>query len=150
QVYQGFLPFMERADNWDAFQGTDDNGLAIGLTARNHTDNELVTWQYGIYRPLVNNFGIALGKIEWGGRVTALPVFYEDWRGGVAGGRGTLNGELPQNQLKARARALLRNGPGYAVPVLVNTGDIGGSRQYTLSPEFAAVLGPWTIQAEWT
>src|SRR5262245_39141661 len=74
QVYQGFLPFMERADNWDAFQGTDDNGLAIGLTARNHTDNELVTWQYGIYRPLVNNFGIALEKIEWGGRVQALPV----------------------------------------------------------------------------
>jgi hypothetical protein len=50
QVYQGWLPFIERADNWDAFQGTDDNGFSIGLTARNHTDNELVTWQYGIFR----------------------------------------------------------------------------------------------------
>ncbi|HJZ60116.1 MAG TPA: porin [Gemmataceae bacterium] len=73
QVYQGFLPFMERADNWDAFQGTDDNGFSIGLTSRNHSDDERVTWQYGIYRPLVNVFGVALNKMTWGGRVTWLP-----------------------------------------------------------------------------
>jgi len=150
QVYQGFLPFMERADNWDAFQGTDDNGFSIGLTARNHTDNERATWQYGIYRPLVNNFGIALNKGQWGGRLTALPIFEDDGRVLVHVGLGTLNGELPQNQLRVRARALLRNGPGYAVPVLVNTGNITGSRQYTLVPELAAVFGPWTFQAEWT
>ena len=29
-------------------------------------------------------------------------------------------------------------------------GNIPGSRQYTLAPEFAAVYGPWTFQAEWT
>ena len=150
QVYQGFLPFIERADNWDAFQGTDDNGFAIGLTARNHTDNERVTWQYGIYRPLVNNFAVALNKMEWGGRVTALPVFEDDGRTLVHVGLGTLNGELPQNQLKVRSRALLRNGPGYAVPVLVSTGNVGGSRSYIISPELAAVCGPWTFQAEWT
>lgn len=149
QVYQGFLPFLERPDVWDAFQGTDDNGLVIGLTARNHTGDELVTWQYGIYRPLINNFGIALNKMQWGGRVTALPVYQEDGEVLVHVGIGTLNGEVPQNQLKVRARPLLRNGPGYAVPVLVDTGDVGGSRQYTLAPEFAAVVGPWTFQAEW-
>src|SRR5262245_15541080 len=57
---------------------------------------------------------------------------------------------MPQSQFKGRPRPLLRNGPGYAVPVLVNTGQIGGNRQYTLVPEFAAVLGSWTFQAEWT
>jgi phosphate-selective porin OprO/OprP len=150
QVYQGWLPFIERADNWDAFQGADDNGFSIGLTARNHTDNERITWQYGVYRPLVNVFGVALNKMQWGGRVTALPVFEEDGRVLIHIGMGTLNGELPQDQLRVRARPLLRNGPGFAVPVLVNTGDVPGSRQYTLAPEFAAVYGSWTFQAEWT
>src|SRR5207248_2134038 len=150
QVYQGFLPFLERADNWDAFQGTFDNGFAIGLTARNHSDNELVTWQYGIYRPLVNNFAVALNKVQWGGRVTALPVYEDDGRTLVHVGFGTLNGERPQDELKVRARPLLRDGPGYAVPVLVDTGEVPGSRTYILAPELAAVFGSWTFQAEWT
>jgi len=133
----------------DAFYGPFDSGFALGVAARNHTDNERVTWQYGAYRPAINVFGVALNKFEWGGRVTALPVFEDDGRVLVHVGMGTLNGELPQNQLRARARPLLRNGPGYANPVLVDTGNLGGSRQYTLAPEFAAVYGPWTVQAEW-
>jgi phosphate-selective porin OprO/OprP len=65
-------------------------------------------------------------------------------------GFGTLNGELVQDELRVRARPLLRNGPGFANPILVDTANIDGSRQYTVAPEFAAVLGPWTFQAEWT
>src|SRR5262249_24390525 len=149
QVYQGFLPFIERDSIWDACQGTDDNGFAIGLTARNHTDDGRITWQYGIYRPLVNNFAIALNKMQYGGRVTWLPVFEDDGRTLVHLGFGTLDGEIAQDQLKARARMLFFNGPGYAVPVIANTGNIGGNRQYTIGPEVAAVLGPWTVQAEW-
>src|SRR5262249_27562782 len=38
---------------------------------------------------------------------------------------------------------------GFAVPVLVDTGEIPGSRQYTLAPEFALVWGPLTVQAEY-
>jgi phosphate-selective porin OprO/OprP len=149
QVYQGFLPFIERDSIWDAFQGTDDNGFSIGLTARNHTENERVTWQYGVYRPLVNNFAIALNKVEWGGRVTALPVYEDDGRILVHLGFGTLNGENAQDQLKVRARTLLFNAPGYAVPVLADTGEIGSNRRYAIGPEFAAVLNSWTFQAEW-
>lgn len=147
---QAFLPFLERADNMDAFYGPFDSGFALGLTARNHTDNERVTWQYGVYRPSVTVFGIGINKFEWGGRVTALPVYADDGRLLVHVGMGTLNGELVQNQLRVRARPLLRNGPGYANPVLVDTGDMPGSRQYTIAPEFAAVFGSWTFQAEWT
>jgi phosphate-selective porin OprO and OprP len=149
QVYQGFLPFIERPDIWDAFQGTDDNGFSIGLTARNHTDDELVTWQYGVYRPLTNNFAIGLNKMQWGGRVTGLPVFADDGRELIHLGFGTLDGEVVQDQLRDRTRTLFFNAPGYAVPVLANTGTLGGSRQYTLGPEFAAVLGSWTFQSEW-
>jgi phosphate-selective porin OprO and OprP len=149
QVSQAYLPFMERPDVYDAFQGTDDSGSAIGVSFRNHTDDARITWQYGVYRPLVNVFGIALNKMDWGGRVTALPIYEDDGEVLVHVGLGTLNGELPQNELKVRARPLLRNGPGYAVPILVNTGDIEGNRQYTIAPEFAAVVGPWTFLAEW-
>ena len=44
----------------------------------------------------------------------------------------------------------MRNGPGFANPILVDTGDVPGSRQYTIAPELAAVFGSWTFQAEWT
>lgn len=147
---QAFLPFLERADNNDAFYGPFDSGFALGLVARNHTDNERATWQYGIYRPSINVFGIGINKMEWGGRATALPLYSDGGQRLVHVGFGTLNGELPQDQLRVRARALLRNGPGYASPILVDTGTIGGNRQYTIAPELAAVLGSWTFQAEWT
>jgi phosphate-selective porin OprO/OprP len=147
---QTSLPFMERADNADAFYGAFDGGFALGLVARNHTDNDRVTWQYGIYRPAINIFGVALNKFEWGGRVTGLPVYEDDGKMLVHLGLGTLDGELPENQLRVRARPLLRNGPGYANPILVDTGTITASRQYTIAPEFAAVAGSWTFQAEWT
>ncbi len=150
QVYQGFLPFMERADNEDAFYAPFDNGNAIGVSVRNRTDNERITWQYGIYRPLTNAYAIGINKGEWGGRVTGLPIYEDEGRELLHLGLGTLNGELPQNELRVRARPLLRNGPGYAVPILVDTGVVGGSRQYTIAPELAAVYGPWTLQAEWT
>ncbi|CAN5436507.1 hypothetical protein BH11PLA2_BH11PLA2_25680 [soil metagenome] len=149
QVSQANLPFMERADNHDAFYGQFDNGNAMGITSRNHTPDELITWQTGVYFALANSLAIGLNKSEWGGRITALPVFEDDGERLIHVGFGTLNGELPQNELRLRARTLLRNGPGFAVPVLADTGTIGGSRQYTLAPEFAAVYGSWTWQAEW-
>lgn len=144
-----FLPFMERADNMDAFYGPFDNGYSVGLAALNRSESELTTWQFGIYRPQTNAFGVGLNKFAWGGRVTGLPVYEDDGERLVHLGFGTFCGELPEDQLRVRARPELRNGPGFAVPVLVDTGNIPGSRQYTLAPEFAAVAGPWTVQAEY-
>lgn len=148
-TYQGFLPFLERADNQDAFYGPFDSGFALGLSARNWAESERMTWQYGVYRPLTNVFGVGLNKLVYGGRVTALPWYEDEGASLVHVGLGTLNGEVVQDQLRLRARPLLRNGPGFAVPVLVDTGEVPGSREYTLAPEFAMVLGPWTVQAEW-
>ena len=133
-TFQALLPFLERADNMDAFYGPFDGGFALGVAAHNHTDNERVTWQYGVYRPSINVFGVGVNKFEWGGRVTALPIYADDGRAVVHIGLGTLNGELPQNTLRVRARPLLRNGPGFANPILVDTGDVPGSRQYTHRP----------------
>jgi phosphate-selective porin OprO/OprP len=144
-----FLPFMERPDNQDAFYGPFDNGYALGIMALNWTESERLTWRYGIFQPATNVFGVALNKYTAGARVTALPWYEDDGLGLIHVGLGYWGGEIVQNELRVRARPLLRNAPGFAVPVLVDTGEIPGSKQYTIAPEFAMVLGPLTIQAEW-
>jgi phosphate-selective porin OprO and OprP len=144
-----FLPFMERPDNNDAFYGPFDNGFALGITAWHWTESERVTWRYGVFQPSTNVFGVALNKAEFGARVTALPWYEDDGLQLIHVGLGYLGGEIVQNQLRDRARPVLRNAPGFAVPVLVDTGQVPGSRQYTLAPEFAMVLGSLTVQAEY-
>src|SRR5262249_34263157 len=148
-TYQGFLPFIERPDNADAFYAPFDKGFALGVSARNWSESERLTWQYGISRPAIDVFGVALNRYAVGGRVTGLPWYEDEGRRLVHLGLGYWSGDLPQDELRVRARPLLRNAPGFAVPTLVDTGEVPGSRQYTIAPEFAMVLGPITVQAEW-
>src|SRR5262249_50953064 len=144
-----FLPFMERSDNQDAFYGPFDNGYSLGLTARNWSESERLTWQFGVYRPSTNVFGVALNKTTYGGRVTALPVYQDDGARLVHVGLGFYGGGRVQDQNRNRVRPLLRNAPGFDVTVLADTSEVPGSEQYTIAPEFAFVLGPLTVQAEW-
>jgi phosphate-selective porin OprO/OprP len=144
-----FLPFMERADNQDGFYGPFDNGYAPGIAALGWTESERLAWRYGIYRPSTNAFGVTLNKVAYGARLTGLPWYEDGGKELVHVGLGFWGGELVQDELRARARPPLRNGPGFAVPVVVDTGQVPGSRQYTIGTEFAMVLGPLTFQAEW-
>jgi phosphate-selective porin OprO/OprP len=144
-----FLPFMERADNQDGFYGPFDNGYAPGIAALDWTESERVAWRYGIFRPATNAFGVTLNKLAYGARVTGLPWYEDEGARLVHLGLGFWGGELVQDEFRLRARPLLRNAPGFAVPIMVDTGQVPGSRQYTIGPEFAMVLGPLTVQAEW-
>jgi phosphate-selective porin OprO/OprP len=148
-TYQGSLPFMERADNQDAFYSPFDNGFALGVSVRNWAESERTTWQYGIYRPSTNSFSVALTKYTVGARVTGLPVYEDDGQRLVHVGLGYWGGQNVQDEMRARARTGLRNGPGFVVPVLVDTGEVPGGNQYLIAPEFAAVYGSWTLQAEY-
>jgi phosphate-selective porin OprO/OprP len=143
------LEFMERSDNQDAFYGPFDNGFALGLAAQNWAPSERVTWRYGIFRPTTNVFGVALNKYSLGARVTALPLYEDDGQRLIHLGLGYWGGELVDDELRDRARPLLRNAPGFADPILVDTGELGGSHQYTIGPEFALVWGSLTVQAEY-
>jgi phosphate-selective porin OprO/OprP len=140
---------MERPDNMDAFYGPFDNGYALGVSVRNWAESERVTWQYGLYRPATNVFGVALNKSSVGARVTGLPWYEDAGQYLIHLGLGYFGGEVVQDELRDRARPVLRNAPGFAVPVLVDTGEVPGSRQYTIAPEFAMVCGSLTVQAEW-
>lgn len=124
QTPSAFLPFMERSDAYDAFYGAFDNGFALGITARNWDESERLTWQYGIYRPATEVFGVALKKYAIGGRVTALPEYEEDGAEMTHVGLGLWSGELVEGELRVRVRPVLRNAPGFAVPVLADTGEI--------------------------
>jgi phosphate-selective porin OprO/OprP len=146
---QANLSFLERPDVNDAIYAPFDGGYALGLSARDWTESERMTWCYGIYRPGTNVFGVALNKYAYGARVTGLPLYEDDGQSLFHLGFGFWGGEVVEDEMRLRARPILRNGPGFAVPVLADTGQIPGTRQYTLAPEFALVNGPLTIQAEW-
>ncbi len=149
-TYQGFLPFLERADNMDGFYGPFDEGFDPGISVINWTDSERVTWRYGIFRPLKNAFGIGLDEYKVAGRVTALPVYEEDGTELIHVGFSMSQSSTVNNEFRLRARPLLRNGPGYAVPVLADTTTLPGENEWIIGPELAAVYGPFTMQAEWT
>jgi phosphate-selective porin OprO/OprP len=143
-------PFMERSDSQDAFYGPFNNGFALGISAHDWTESERITWRYGVFQPATNVFGVALSQYEAGARVTALPWYEDDGQYLIHLGLGYLGGEIVQDELRVRARTLLRNGPGFAVPILADTGELSSGKQYTVAPEFAMVLGPITVQAEYT
>ncbi|MFO0815780.1 MAG: porin [Gemmatales bacterium] len=149
-TYQGFLPFLERADNMDGFYGPFDEGFDPGISAANWTESERIAWRYGIFRPLKNALGIGLNDYSVTGRITSL-LYYEDEgkrliHFGISGSQGS----LVADEFRLRVRPLLRNGPGFAIPILADTGTLPASNQFTIAPECAAVYGPWTFQAEWT
>ncbi len=149
-TYQGFLPFMERGDNMDGFYGPFDEGFDPGISAIDWIESERVAWRYGLYRPLKNAFGIGINEYTVSGRVTALPIFEDDGAELLHVGFSASQGSLVNDEFRIRARPPLRNGPGYAVPVIVDTTTLPGSSQFLIGPELAAVIGPWTFQAEWT
>ncbi|HVS38745.1 MAG TPA: porin, partial [Gemmataceae bacterium] len=124
-------------------------GYALGLTAQNWTESERITWRYGVFQPATNVFGVALNKYTLGARVTALPWYDDDGEELIHIGLGYWGGEIVQDELRDRARPLLRNAPGFAVPVFVDTSEVPGSQQYTIAPEFAMVWGSLTVQAEY-
>src|SRR5262249_32933537 len=96
------LPFMERPDNNDAFYGPFDNGFALGVTVRNWSESERLTWQSGVYRPATNVFGVTLNKGSYGGRVTVLPLYADDGEELIHLGFGTFFGELPEDKNRVR------------------------------------------------
>ncbi len=103
-TYQGFLPFLERPDIQDGFFGAFDEGYATGIAAFDHSESERVTWQYGIYRPLKNSYGISFVYFLAGARVTALPLYENDGEKLIHVGLGSIYSNFYNDEFR-RARS---------------------------------------------
>lgn len=145
-----YLNFLERSFAFDAFIGGLDNGFKPGVAVLNRTEDERATWQLGVYKNNQQIFGWNTGESEYDvtGRVTWLPYYEHDGRCLVHLGLGASHRDLDEGRYRYRARTLLRNGPGPLHTRLVDV-TLDGDDHSLVVPEFAAVFGPWTLQAEY-
>lgn len=146
-----FLNFLERSLGFDAFAENFNNGFAPGITFRRTFFNRLATAGIGVFKNTRGAFGWNVGRneTEVSGRVTGLPVFYEDGKYLVHVGVGAADRDLDDDQVRMRARLDARNSPSAFGPLIADTGLFFGTRQQVLIPELAVVAGPWTFQSEY-
>jgi phosphate-selective porin OprO/OprP len=76
-------------------------------------------------------------------------VYEDDGRVLVHVGLGGAHRDLDDDQARFRARLDARNSPSSLSPLLADTNLFFGSRQQILVPEFVAVCGPLSVQAEY-
>jgi phosphate-selective porin OprO/OprP len=141
-----FLNFMERTPGTNSFFTR-----SVGVMFLNTTENERVTWAFGVFHAENDNFGFGFGDGQYSevGRLTWLPWYEDEGQRLLHLGIGAKHGDLDQNEIDFRGRPSVRTMPGSLIPALANTGTIGGSNQDMLDVELAAVYGPWTVQSEY-
>ncbi|MBY0525270.1 MAG: hypothetical protein K2R98_17820 [Gemmataceae bacterium] len=145
-----FLDFMERSLAFDAYVEDQDNGFTQGFQLFNWLPNERATWAVGAFKTTRSILGWNVGDGEWGvcGRVTALPYYSNDGRCLVHLGLGARYRDPDEETTRFRSRPLLRNGPAVLHNIIAQAQFLSAN-ETLLVPEFVAVMGPWTVSAEW-
>lgn len=146
-----FLNFLERSTGFDAFAEGQNNGFEPGITAFDTYADKRGTWGVGLFKTTRSPFGWNVGRneAEVNARVTYLPVYEDGGRYLVHVGVGAAHRDLDQDQTRFRARLDARDSPSAFSPLLADTGNFFGKQQQILVPEFVAVAGPWSMQAEY-
>ncbi|HEV2946611.1 MAG TPA: porin [Gemmataceae bacterium] len=141
-----FLNFMERTPGTNSFFTR-----SVGIMLLNTTENERVTWAFGVFHAENDNFGFGFGDGQYAevGRLTWLAWYEDEGQRLLHLGIGAKHEGLDQNQIDFKGRPSVRTMPGSQEPALADTGNIGGSNQDMLDVELAAVHGPWTVQSEY-
>ncbi len=121
----------------------------VGIAFYNATDNQRVTWTYGVFFDSISeglkeriddNQGCRLS-----GRLTFLP-YYDDSSHGrhlVHTGFGVLHTDDQDQRVRFRARPHIHEGPR-----LIDSGVLEASSYTTGNVESAVVAGPITLQSE--
>jgi phosphate-selective porin OprO/OprP len=145
-----FLDFLERSYAFDTYCGGTNNGFLPGVSVFNWTEDERITWHVGIWKNNQTVLGWNVGGGEWDvtGRVTWLPIYEANGRRLVHLGLGVSNRGLDDGVARLRARTLLRNGP-FTLQTRLADVTVSGDNQTLIVPEFAAIAGPFMIQAEY-
>jgi phosphate-selective porin OprO and OprP len=148
-VSSRFLPFMERSFNQDTFYGGSFNGFTPGAAVFD-TIEERVGYNIGIFKPTNNVFGTSVNDGDYAvtGRLAWLPVYEDEGRQlvhlGVSGRQATTY----DGRMRFRTRDAMRAGASVQWPLPADISVLGNRMQW-INAEFAAVQGPWTLQAEW-
>jgi phosphate-selective porin OprO/OprP len=145
-----WLNFIERSFGFDAFIGGLDNGFRPGIAAFNTLYDDRVFWSVGLYKNNQTVFGFNVGDGEWDltARLTGLPIYEQDGACLVHLGVGVSHRDMDRDQVRFRARTLLRNGPAALHTPLLDL-TVGGTTEDIVVPEFVVVWGPWTLQSEY-
>ncbi len=146
-----FLTFLERSLGFDAFAEGFNNGFEPGITVFDTYADKRGTWGVGLFKTTRNPFGWNVGtnEVEVNGRVTYLPVYEDGGRFLVHVGVGGASRDLDDGAARFRARLDARNSPSSLSPLVADTGNFPGTRQEIIVPEFVAVAGPFSLQAEY-
>lgn len=145
-----YLNFLERSLAFDAFVENQNNGFEPGIMVFDTALRERATWAVGVFKNTRNIFGWNTGDGEYDitGRVTCLPVWENDGEYLIHLGVSASHRDLDDDQERLRARLEVRNGPAVLHTIVTEVRAFGDSRTQVV-PEFVAVAGPWTFQAEY-
>jgi phosphate-selective porin OprO/OprP len=163
------LTFLESSSYAEAIQQS--QARVAGLWLGNNYFDQRTTWSFAAFRQDLSSFtGTFFGDGQYGlqGRWTALPIWEDDGRCwmhvGVSGGwrDGTNNlANSPLHVFQLRSRPELRDGNPAGDPSgtqivanandnrMIDTGVIAAQQQWILGLEFAWVMGPLYLQAEY-
>lgn len=145
-----WLDFMERSFGFDTYIGGTNNGFVPGMMLFNWSADERFTWAVGIFKNNQTVLGWNVGGGEWDatGRLTWLPIYENKGRTLMHLGLGVSHRDLNDDIARLRARTLLRNGP-FTLQTRLADIIVGGGAQTVVVPEFALILGPFMVQAEY-
>jgi phosphate-selective porin OprO/OprP len=138
--------FMERSI---PTQGVFAVDREVGVALYNCTDDQSVTWATGVFFDSISeglkeriddNQGYRVS-----GRVTWLPFYDEPSNGRylIHTGAGILHTDDQDNKVSFRARPQIKEGPR-----IIDSGALDADSYTTGNLEFAAVMGPVTLQSE--
>jgi len=149
-VSSRFLPFMERSYNQDTFYGGSFNGFTPGISVWDNFLEDRASYNIGLYKPANNVFAFNAtdGDYAMTGRLTWLPIYEEEGRQLVHLGVSGRHATTYDDRIRFRTRDAIRGGVSTQWPLPADITVFGDTMQW-INGEFAAVQGPWTMQAEW-
>jgi len=143
--------WMERGLLFDAFNG--DFNFSNGITVQNTWLDDRVYALIGFFHANNNTnrgfFAVGDGEYAYDGRLTCLPIYDVDRQLWVHVGADFSYRNPHQYQLRYRARPMVRSGPSFQTPNLLNTGTLfTNDAQQIANLEFAMAAGRFTFAAE--
>lgn len=143
--------WLERGLMFDAFNG--DFNFSNGVTLQQTFLEDRVYGLLGFFHANNNTnrgfFAVGDGEYAYDGRLTCLPVYDEERQAWVHLGVDYSYRNPHQTQVRYRARPLVRSGPSFQTPNLLNTGTIfTPDAEQIANLEFAMAYGRFTFAAE--